>query len=104
MVDWLLSTIRDPLDPSGQFWTISNKKMIFCCKAPPKLSKTVWNVDMPAIIDHYWSKMDHFWAIPTLVMNGGPKCKKGSSPGLLSVACLKYPKTSHLKHKYGPNL
>ena len=36
--------------------------------------------------------MDHFWAIP--------KIKKGSSPGLLCVACLQ----NRLKHKYGLNL
>ena len=33
-----------------------------------------------------------------------PKVKKGSSPGLQCVACLKNPKVSRLQQKYGCNL
>ena len=25
----------------------------------------LWNIDKPAMFDHFWSKMDHFWALPS---------------------------------------
>ena len=25
----------------------------------------LWSVDKPAMFGHFWSKMDHFWAIPS---------------------------------------
>ena len=45
-------------------------------KKDPKWSKTLrltilvpfgplWSVDKPAMFGHFWSKMDHFWAIPS---------------------------------------
>ena len=72
----------------------------------PKWSKTprlTFDVDKPAMFGHYWSKMYHFWAIPSHERST-PKWKKGSSPRLLWVACLWNPKSSRLEHKYGRNI
>ena len=35
-------------------------------KNGPKRQKwPLWNADRPAMFGHFWSKMDHFWAIPS---------------------------------------
>ena len=63
----------------------------------------LWSVDKPATFGHFWSKIDHFWAIPSHERSS-PEWKKGSSPHLLCVACLWNPKYSRLEYKYGRNL
>ena len=48
----------------------------------------LWSVDKLAMFGHFWSKMDHFFAIPPQSWTLDPNTRKGSSPGLLCVACL----------------
>ena len=63
------------------------------------------NVDKPSMLGHFWSKVDHFWAIPTpQSWTVDPRVKKGLSPGLFCIAYLQNPNTPRLKHKCGRNL
>ena len=52
----------------------------------------LWSVDKLAMFGHFWSKMDHIFAIPPQSWTLDPNTRKGSSPGLLCVACLETPK------------
>ena len=111
-----------PPNPTLSIW---DKKFIFVWNGPkvsrwaqngPKWSKTLWLIILVPF-GPFWTTLErwqacHVW--PFLVQNGpflghpqswtvDPKVKKGSSPGLLCVACLWNPKTSRLEHKYGRN-
>ena len=82
---WTFGTLLGPSEP---FWTISSKNWFFGPKhlrqpyfvqlgsnwsqMVKKIWLTIlvpfgplWNVDKPAMLGHFWSKMDHFWAIPS---------------------------------------
>ena len=103
----------------------SEQKSIFVWNGPkgprgaqkgPKWSKTL-RLTILVPFGPFWTTLErwqacHVW--PFLVQNGpflghpqswtvDPKVKKGSSPGLLCVACLWNPKISRLEHKYGRN-
>ena len=65
--------------------------------------RPLWNVDKTAIFGPKWtifqpSLVPHSWSVDPKVI------KKGSSPGLVFVACLPNPKTPHLEHESGRNL
>ena len=63
------------------------------------------NVDKPSMLGHFWSKVDHFRAIPTpQSWTVDPRVKKSLSPGLFCIAYLQNPNTPRLKHKCGRNL
>ena len=72
---------KGPDRPKGSKWPKTLRLTILVPFEP------LWSVDNPAMFGHFWSKMDHFWAIPSHEL-WTPKYKKGSSPGLLCVACL----------------
>ena len=45
--------------PKGSKWS---KTPRFTILAP---FRPLWNADKPAMLGNFWSKMDHFWAIPS---------------------------------------
>ena len=47
------------------------------------------NVDKPSMLGHFWSEVDHFWAIPIpQSWTVDPRVKRGLSPGLFCIAYL----------------